>query len=113
MILVIDNYDSFTYNLVHLVAGSDRDVRVVRNDMLSVRDVRALDPDGILVSPGPGRPADAGITEAVIRERLEVYKNQTLPVVEAYRGRDLLHEIDASGDPATVFERLRKAVKPS
>jgi anthranilate synthase component II len=68
MILVIDNYDSFTYNLVHLVAGHTEDYRVERNDALSVEDVQALAPAGILISPGPGRPADAGITEDVIRQ---------------------------------------------
>jgi anthranilate synthase/aminodeoxychorismate synthase-like glutamine amidotransferase len=67
VILVLDNYDSFTYNLVHLVARSAA-VRVVRNDALTVEEVRTLRPDGLLISPGPGRPADAGITEAVIRE---------------------------------------------
>jgi anthranilate synthase component 2 len=67
MILVIDNYDSFTYNLVHLVAGSGVPVRVERNDAVTVDDIAAMRPAGILVSPGPGRPADAGITEEVIR----------------------------------------------
>ena len=68
MILVLDNYDSFTYNLVHLVGAETEDYRVVRNDDLSVDDVRVLQPAGILISPGPGRPADAGITEDVIRQ---------------------------------------------
>ncbi len=68
MILVIDNYDSFTYNLVHLVARSVDDVRVFRNDALSAADVAAMGPTGILISPGPGRPAEAGITEIIIRE---------------------------------------------
>ena len=68
MILIVDNYDSFTYNLVHLVGRHTDDLRVVRNDALTVDDVRALAPDGILISPGPGRPADAGISEALIRE---------------------------------------------
>jgi anthranilate synthase component II len=68
MILVIDNYDSFTYNLVHLVGRHTGDLRVVRNDALSVDEVRKLNPAGILISPGPGRPADAGISEEVIRE---------------------------------------------
>lgn len=65
MILVIDNYDSFTYNLVHLIAHED--VRVIRNDAVSVSEIRSMAPSGILISPGPGRPADAGITESVIR----------------------------------------------
>jgi anthranilate synthase component 2 len=66
MILILDNYDSFTYNLVHLVGRHTDDLRVVRNDALTVDDVRDLAPDGLLISPGPGRPAEAGITEAVI-----------------------------------------------
>ncbi len=67
MILIVDNYDSFTYNLVHLVAQAHPAVKVVRNDAITVEDVRALQPDGILISPGPGRPADAGVSEDVIR----------------------------------------------
>lgn len=68
MILIIDNYDSFTYNLVHIVAEFTDDYKVVRNDELTVDEVRQLNPDKILISPGPGRPADAGITEPVIKE---------------------------------------------
>ncbi len=68
MILIIDNYDSFTYNLVHLVGHHTDDLEVVRNDDLSLQEVEAMDPDGILISPGPGRPAEAGITEPVIHE---------------------------------------------
>jgi len=66
MILIIDNYDSFTYNLVHLVARGTDALQVVRNDALTVAEVRAMAPAGILISPGPGRPEDAGITEALI-----------------------------------------------
>ena len=68
MILIIDNYDSFTYNLVHIVAHHTRDYEVVRNDALTVEEIRAMNPDRIIISPGPGRPADAGITERVIQE---------------------------------------------
>lgn len=68
MILIIDNYDSFTFNLVHIVAGVTEDYKVVRNDTMSVDEVRELNPDKILISPGPGRPEDAGITEGIIRE---------------------------------------------
>lgn len=67
MIFVLDNYDSFTYNLVHLVEEHVEDVEVLRNDQITVEEVADLDPDGILISPGPGRPADAGITEPLIR----------------------------------------------
>lgn len=68
MILIIDNYDSFTYNLVHIVAEHTADYQVVRNDALTIEEVRELNPDRILISPGPGRPDEAGITEPVIRE---------------------------------------------
>ena len=68
MILLIDNYDSFSYNLFQLVGSIEPDVRVVRNDALSVDEVAALEPDGIIISPGPGRPEDAGICVDVIRK---------------------------------------------
>ncbi|MFB6279437.1 MAG: aminodeoxychorismate/anthranilate synthase component II, partial [Salinibacter sp.] len=65
---IIDNYDSFTYNLVHLVGEHTDDLEVIRNDDRTVAEVREMDPDGILISPGPGHPADAGLTEPVIEE---------------------------------------------
>jgi anthranilate synthase component 2 len=68
MILLIDNYDSFSYNLYQLVGAIDPDIRVVRNDALSVDEIAELNPSRIIISPGPGRPADAGVCEAVIRE---------------------------------------------
>jgi len=61
MILVLDNYDSFTYNLVQYIGEIDPDVEVVRNDKLSVDDIRSMRPDRIVISPGPGRPEDAGL----------------------------------------------------
>ena len=66
MILVIDNYDSLTYNLVHLVGSVTDDYRVVRNDQITLAEIEDLDPAGVLISPGPGRPAEAGISEAII-----------------------------------------------
>ena len=68
VILIVDNYDSFTYNLVHLVARHTDRYRVVRNDEVTVDQVRAMAPERLLLSPGPGRPADAGITPALVRE---------------------------------------------
>jgi anthranilate synthase component 2 len=67
MLLVIDNYDSFTYNLVQYFGELGEDPRVVRNDALSVDGVAALEPKAIVLSPGPGVPADAGITIPVIK----------------------------------------------
>jgi anthranilate synthase component 2 len=68
VILIIDNYDSFTYNLVHLVAAHTSAYEVHRNDQISIEKVRELNPSGILISPGPGRPEKAGITPELIRE---------------------------------------------
>lgn len=61
MILVIDNYDSFTYNLVHLIGAQGPEIRVERNDSLSVNEALALSPSGVVLSPGPCTPNDAGI----------------------------------------------------
>ena len=68
MVVVVDNYDSFTYNLVQYLGELGAEVKVVRNDAVTVADVAALRAERIVISPGPGRPEDAGITMAVIRE---------------------------------------------
>lgn len=67
-ILMIDNYDSFTYNIVHYLHELTATVRVVRNDELSVKEIQALQPDRIVISPGPGTPFDAGISMALVNE---------------------------------------------
>ncbi|MDY5873023.1 MAG: aminodeoxychorismate/anthranilate synthase component II [Candidatus Methanomethylophilaceae archaeon] len=61
MILLIDNYDSFSYNLYQMIGEIDPDIRVIRNDEMTVDQIRELNPDRIILSPGPGRPEDAGI----------------------------------------------------
>jgi anthranilate synthase component II len=66
-VLMIDNYDSFTWNLVHLFEELGADVAVHRNDAISVEDAQALVPDRLVISPGPGRPADAGISVELVR----------------------------------------------
>ncbi len=66
-VLVIDNYDSFTWNLVHLFEERGADVRVFRNDAITVAEAEALAPDRLVVSPGPGRPEDAGVSLDLIR----------------------------------------------
>jgi anthranilate synthase/aminodeoxychorismate synthase-like glutamine amidotransferase len=68
MILMIDNYDSFTYNLVQYLGQLDQTVAVYRNDKISLEDIRNLAPDAIFLSPGPCTPKEAGITVDVIRE---------------------------------------------
>lgn len=68
MILLIDNYDSFTYNLFHFLGELGADVRVVRNDEIGADDALAMKPDGIVLSPGPCTPNEAGICMAVIEK---------------------------------------------
>jgi len=67
MILVIDNYDSFTYNLVQYLGELGSDLEVYRNDKITIEGIKKRAPDKILISPGPGEPRDAGISEEVIR----------------------------------------------
>ena len=68
MLLMIDNYDSFTYNLVQYFGELGEDVRVYRNDAITLSELAKLDPARIVISPGPGTPAQAGISLSVIRE---------------------------------------------
>ncbi|MBC1457932.1 anthranilate synthase component II [Listeria newyorkensis] len=68
MILLIDNYDSFTYNLYQYLLELGKQVRVVKNDQITVAEVCEINPESIVISPGPGTPDDAGISLAVIRE---------------------------------------------
>jgi anthranilate synthase/aminodeoxychorismate synthase-like glutamine amidotransferase len=68
MILMIDNYDSFTYNLVQYLGEMGQDLKVVRNDELTVDEIKALRPTHIVISPGPGRPEDAGVIVDLVRE---------------------------------------------
>ena len=66
MILLIDNYDSFSYNLYQLVGSIQPDIRVIRNDEYTVEEIGEMNPTHIIVSPGPGKPSNAGICEKVI-----------------------------------------------
>ena len=68
MILIIDNYDSFTYNLVQYFGELGCEVLVKRNDEITIAEIESLNPDRICISPGPGRPEDAGISNEIIRE---------------------------------------------
>ena len=68
MILVIDNYDSFTYNLVQYLGELGADLKVFRNDKITIKEIGELKPEKILISPGPGYPKDAGISISVIKE---------------------------------------------
>lgn len=68
MILLIDNYDSFSYNLYQLIGSLNPDITVIRNDEKTIEEIADMKPDCIILSPGPGRPADAGVCEDVVRK---------------------------------------------
>ena len=68
MVLLIDNYDSFSYNLYQYVGELEPNIKVIRNDGMTVEEIRALNPDRIILSPGPGRPEDAGIIIDVVKQ---------------------------------------------
>lgn len=85
MILLIDNYDSFSYNLYQLIGEIDPDIKVIRNDELTVDEIRQLKPQRIILSPGPGRPDDAGVI-------VEVAKNlgKEIPVLGVCLGHQAI-----------------------
>lgn len=88
MILLIDNYDSFSYNLYQYVGIINPDIRVIKNDELSLPEIIDLQPDHIIVTPGPGRPADAGICEEVI----DTFKDKT-PILGVCLGHQAICEV--------------------
>jgi anthranilate synthase/aminodeoxychorismate synthase-like glutamine amidotransferase len=85
MILVIDNYDSFTYNLVQYLGELGADVQVVRNDAASIESIESLHPDRIVISPGPGRPEQAGVTMDAIR-----HFGSTVPILGVCLGHQAI-----------------------
>lgn len=87
MILMIDNYDSFVYNLYQLIGGINPDIRVVRNDEMTIEEIETLQPDHIIISPGPGRPSEAGIIEDVIRKF-----HQQIPILGVCLGHQAIIE---------------------
>ena len=89
MIFVIDNYDSFTYNLVHLVGAFTRDIEVARNDVMTADQVLDRAPSGIIISPGPGRPADAGIT----KETILLAASARIPLLGVCLGHQAIGEV--------------------
>ena len=68
MILLIDNYDSFSYNVFQMVGGITDELKVIRNDEMSVDEIKKLAPKAVIISPGPGRPENAGICEQAVKE---------------------------------------------
>ena len=87
MILLIDNYDSFSYNLFQFVGTINPDIKVIRNDEMTVSEIEKLAPSHILISPGPGKPSDAGICEDVIK-----YFKGKIPILGVCLGHQAICE---------------------
>ena len=99
MILLIDNYDSFSYNLFQLVGEIEPDIKVIRNDEMTVEEIKKLAPDRIILSPGPGRPEDAGI---IIEAAKTLGKN--IPILGVCLGHQAI--CAAFGATVTYAKRL-------
>lgn len=99
MILLIDNYDSFSYNLYQLVGEIDPEITVIRNDEKTVEEIRALAPDRIILSPGPGRPEQAGVIIEVVRKL-----GEEIPILGVCLGHQAI--CAAYGATVTYAKRL-------
>ncbi|MBQ9885362.1 MAG: aminodeoxychorismate/anthranilate synthase component II [Lachnospiraceae bacterium] len=99
MILLIDNYDSFSYNLYQLIGTINPDIKVIRNNELGISEILVLNPSHIIISPGPGKPADAGICEDVIK-----YFKGKIPVLGVCLGHQAICE--AFGGVVSHAKRL-------
>ena len=87
MIILIDNYDSFSYNLYQLAAGVRDDIKVIRNDEMTLEQIEKQKPEGLILSPGPGRPADAGIRIPAVR-----YFGERIPILGVCLGHQAICE---------------------
>ncbi len=124
MVLLIDNYDSFSYNLYQLIGTLEENIKVVRNDELTVDEVEGYKPDYIVLSPGPGKPSEAGISIEVVRKL-----GASIPILgiclghqaicEAYGGtvsyaKELMHgkqSVVALDTESPIFKGLNKNIK--
>jgi anthranilate synthase/aminodeoxychorismate synthase-like glutamine amidotransferase len=88
MIVVIDNYDSFTYNLVQYLGELGEELRVFRNDKVTLEEIERLKPAGIVISPGPGVPQEAGISEKVVQ-----YFHKSTPILGVCLGHQAIGEV--------------------
>jgi anthranilate synthase component 2 len=123
MILLIDNYDSFSYNLYQLIGSLNPDITVIRNDEKTTEEIADMKPDCIILSPGPGRPADAGVCEDVVRKLggkipllgvclghqaiCEVYGAEITYARELMHGKQSEVELDTS---SAIFKNLDRKV---
>ena len=94
-IVIIDNYDSFTFNLVHYILETGVDVKVFRNDEINIDELKSLNPGGIVISPGPGRPKNAGISLKIVKQF-----SGTIPILGVCLG----HQVIAQNFGAEIIQ---------
>ena len=82
MNIVIDNYDSFTYNLVQYIGEIDSDILVYKNNKITIEEIININPDHIIISPGPGRPEDAGISIPIIDSLKDMWSKDEIKAIE-------------------------------
>lgn len=124
MILLIDNYDSFSYNLVQLIGELNPDIKVIRNDELTIKEIDELKPEAIILSPGPGRPQNAGVCIDVVKELGSKYKILGVclghqSICEAYGGKiiyakELMHgkqSIAKINKDTDLFKNMENEIK--
>ena len=104
MILLIDNYDSFSYNLYQLLGSIEPDIQVIRNDEKKIQEIEKMKPQALLLSPGPGRPEDAGICEEAVR-----YFAGKIPILGVCLGHQAICE--ALGGRITYAKQLMHGKK--
>lgn len=99
MILVIDNYDSFTFNLVQYIKQFEQKVLVIRNDLISIKDIEKLNPQHILISPGPGNPDQAGLSLDIVQ-----HFHKSIPILGICLGHQVIAQFFGA--------KIKKALKP-
>lgn len=104
MILVIDNYDSFTYNLVQYLGQCGAEIVVKRNDEITLDEIRAMKPDGIMLSPGPCTPKDSKVCLDILRAALDKEEGFRVPLFGVCLGHQAIGEV--TGSPVIVAEKI-------
>jgi len=99
MVLLIDNYDSFSYNLYQIIGSIEPDIKVMRNDEITVDEIKRLAPDCLVISPGPGKPSDAGICVEAVKQLCG-----SMPILGICLGHQAIYE--AFGGTVSYASRL-------
>ena len=112
MILLIDNYDSFSYNLYQMIGAIEPDIRVIRNDAFTVEQILDMRPSGIILSPGPGRPEDAGVCIGLIKRIGQVHDKCRIDTASrVFSGLEAVEQVGRYHSLAAVEETMPDCLK--